>query len=58
MSKTENRDPIRTNFRIEPVGDSAWKATEPAAESDLWGRGSTPHEAVKHYVELVSGDSA
>jgi len=59
MSKTDSsRQPIRTNFRIEPTGIDSWKATEPAAESDLWGRGKTPHAAVTHYVELVSGESA
>ena len=33
--------------------DSAVKATEPAADHDLWGRGETPFEAVQHYATLL-----
>lgn len=46
---------FHTSLRVEPTGDEAWKATEPESDSDLWGRGSTPPEAVKHYCELVMG---
>jgi len=33
--------------------DGAWKATEPAGEQDVYGRGDNPREAVKHYVEAL-----
>jgi len=48
---------IRTYLEIKPTGEDSWKATEPAGNSDLWGRGATPAEAVQHYAELV-GESA
>lgn len=50
-------DTIRTHIEVEKTEDDCWKATEPAAESNLYGRGKTPPEAVKHYAELVMGDS-
>jgi len=59
MSKTEtpddgrnDRQPTRTFFEIVPSGDG-WKATEPASDSELYGRGETRTQAIKHYVELI-----
>jgi hypothetical protein len=46
----------RTTIEFWDDGDS-WKATEPRSDADLIGRGTTPTEATKHYVELVE-DSA
>jgi hypothetical protein len=43
------RRTFHTNFRIEPSGDG-WKATEPDGESNVWGRGKTPLEAVEYYA--------
>lgn len=46
------RWPFITTIRVEPSGD-AWKATEPAGEQDVHGRGGDPREAVKNYVEAL-----
>lgn len=56
-ARTERR-PFITNIRIEPTGEDHWKATEPAADSDLWGRGETPPEAVEHYAQLVQASDS
>jgi len=33
--------------------NGAWKATEPAGEQDVYGRGENPREAVTHYIEAL-----
>lgn len=33
--------------------NGAWKATEPAGGSDLFGRGDNPREAVANYLEVL-----
>lgn len=48
-----DREPFHTGFRIEPTGETAWKATEPASDTELWGRGDTPSEAVERYCQLI-----
>jgi hypothetical protein len=54
--RTERR-PFYTSLRLEPSGD-AWTATEPEVESDVYGRGDTPLEAVEHYaIILQDGES-
>jgi len=51
------REVFHTTLRVEPTGENAWKATEPESDTDIYGRGSTPPEAVKNYAELVRGES-
>lgn len=48
----QERRPFNTTIRCEPSGD-AWKATEPAGDQDVYGRGDNPREAVKNYVEAL-----
>ena len=43
----------RTTIEYWQTADEAWKATEPAADHDLIGRGSTPREAVANYAMAV-----
>lgn len=45
--------PVRTFIEAKPTEDGQWKATEPNADSDLWGRGNNPLEAVQHYTQLL-----
>lgn len=55
------RKPFYTTLRVEPTGETHWKATEPEGDNDLWGRGETVTEAVQHYAQLIEnagGDSA
>ena len=56
MSDTENTNHdvelFRTTIKCQRE-NGAWKATEPAGEQDVWGRGDNPREAVKHYVEAL-----
>ena len=42
----------RTTFHFWKE-DEHWKATEPAADHDLVGRGETAPAAVKHYAEAL-----
>ena len=42
-------------FRVIESGDG-YKATEPRADSDTWGRGQTPGEAIQHYCEVVGDE--
>jgi len=49
---TDPDDRFRTT--IECVQENgAWKATEPAGDQDVIGRGENPREAVVHYVEAL-----
>jgi len=49
--RTERR-PFYTSLRLEPSGD-AWKASEPDADSNVYGRGETPLEAVENYAIIL-----
>lgn len=49
---TDQIDRFHTTIECRRDGD-AWKATEPAAEGQVFGRGSNPREAVKNYVEAL-----
>ena len=44
---------MRYLFVVEETPDGAYKATEEWSERDLYGRGETPHEAIRHYIDLV-----
>jgi hypothetical protein len=39
---------------VEETDDGRYKATEPWGDRQLWGRGKTPHEAIRNYCELTS----
>jgi len=52
MSKTDNLEQFTTTLKCSKE-NGAWKATEPAGEQDVYGRGDNPREAVKHYVEAL-----
>lgn len=43
----------RTTIEWWPDGDG-YKATEPGGDTELYGRGETPPEAVEHYCELIA----
>lgn len=49
MTEAQEDNPIRCTIAIDPSGDE-WKAYEPSSESDLYGIGSTPPEAVANYA--------
>jgi len=46
---TQQNNPIRCTIRVDPSGDE-WKAHEPSSETELYGIGSTPPEAVANYA--------
>jgi len=45
----------RYTFEVVETGDGQYRATEPDADTDSWGRGETPAAAIKRYCELVGG---
>jgi len=45
----------RYTFEIVATDDGQYRATEPDADTDSWGRGETPAAAIKRYCELVDG---
>lgn len=49
---TDEIDQFQTTIKCVRSGD-AWKATEPAGETDCWGRGATPRDAVVNYIEVL-----
>lgn len=40
-------------FRVRETDDGQYKATEPNTESELYGYGETPHDAIAHYCEIT-----
>jgi len=45
--------PFKTTFEYWQTDDGDWKATEAAADSQLFGRGQTSTAAIANYCRLV-----
>jgi len=45
--------PFKTEFEYWQTDDGDWKATESAADSQLFGRGRTSTAAIANYCQLV-----
>lgn len=52
MCSSDGVDRFRTTIECRRE-NGAWKATEPASDSQLYGRGDSPREAVSNYVEAL-----
>lgn len=46
---------IRITIDVEENDDGSWKAFEPASDSDLYGRGENPRQAVANYALALEG---
>lgn len=45
-----------TTIRWRQTGDGRWRASEPASDNELYGRGATPVAAVARYLDLIDDD--
>jgi len=45
-----------TTIRWRQTDDGRWRASEPASDNELYGRGATPTAAVARYLDLIDDD--